>query len=218
MGLDIYVYEMKKVDQTKKWKGEQIGQKYPEYSMHEFDKNDLHDVPEGFSNFAFEVDCPVISYVKMLELTSTPEHPRKWSDGWQWGGTCSSPWDDKVPLDENAKCYIHFVRYDPDPEKKDEKGCHVMLDQVWIPVTPEVEEKCLDRATYTCILHGEEKGCQRKGMRGEFYDFISKRGCSWVFSLKDLRKIKKMAESPAEFQHNIIDNFVEGEDGVWFWY
>ena len=217
MGLDIEVYSLRKVDQSKKWTSEEIEESFPSDDICVFDEEKIDGIP-GADKFVFDIDQKVIKYDKLVENTSTPEHPRKWSDGWQWGGTCSRPWDDNVPLDENAHGYIHFVRYDPDPEKKDDHGCRVKLDEVWIPMTEDVVNKAIGRQDYKAILHGPGHGYQRKGMKSEFYDYMGKRGCYWVFTLEELKTIQQMAENPDEFKENILDAFEEGKDVVWFWY
>ena len=214
MGLDIEVYPLQKVKKSKKWTSEEIEEKYPDLSVCTFHPGDLDNIP-GADRYLFDIDQQVINYKKLVENTSTPEHPRKWEDGWRWAGEGTSPWKE-IPDLPKAPWYMHFVLSEED--KKDENGCRIDIDDVWIPMTKEVIEKAKDRADYKAILHGSEKGYQRKGMKSEFYDFISKRGCSWVFTLEELLKIKEMAENPEEFQANILDNFEDGKDVVWFWY
>lgn len=220
MGLDIEVFRLKKIDKTnngKKWTSEDLEKENPGWDLFYLKEDNFSKAPPGFDDFAVDVDCGVISYAKMLETTSTPEHPRKWEDGWQWGGEGSTPWDESVPVVEGCSWYVHLVRYDG--ENRDENGLRKKLDEVWLPCTEELEDKSKDRADIKAILKEEEgHGYQRKGMEDGMYDYFEQRGCYWVFKKDELEKIKQWAEDPEEFQSNIIDNFEEGKDGVWFWY
>ena len=66
------------------------------------------------------------------------------------------------------------------------------------------------------VLYTEEVGYQRKGLNGKFYDDYEEGKIGYyVWDKKELERYKQdycdSDEAKDNFQHNIIDKFVDGE-------
>lgn len=68
------------------------------------------------------------------------------------------------------------------------------------------------------VIYHKEVGYQRKGLNSNFYDDYQNGKIGYfVWTKAELERYKtEYCDNPEDFQHNIIDNFVEGEDCVTF--
>lgn len=122
-------------------------------------------------------------------------------------------------------------------EEYSERGCFMTLKYKDSDKTIEIDLEKVPKKNKTIkVLFYNEVGYQRKGLNGKFYDDYEEGKIGYfVWNLKELKRYKKdycdrqhryiypngeksndIVTPKKDFQHNIIDTFVEGECVVTF--
>ena len=165
MGLETYIYQMKKVDSSRIWTDEELYSKYEDEKPEVISIKQVEECPDfkidGAEGYLFK--CVILLYDpdKMMGKLGI-----KKEDGWEEYSQSSAPVctpDEKIPEGE-IECWFSFVNKH-ECQKDHEQWEYKELPIFWknTEFTRPVEHWCI-------LTVGEELAEMRKGANNKFYD------------------------------------------------